>query len=150
MQQRCRSSLGRGWRFQRIGERRNYSGGLSYVNTLLATTHGILFTSQAVLAGTAELVEPSHANTIADFEVGNLIYSGSKLGDDADAFVSESLLLVEEVLVCSADTAVGYFDNDFGGTRVSVAGGFDNVAGLGALEYGEIDAHFELLYVLAW
>jgi hypothetical protein len=86
-------------------------------------------------------VEPTHAHSITYSEVGNVQHRGTDLGDDSDAFVSESLIGVTVVLICTADTAVGYLDDNFGWFGVAVAFGLDDLSGFGTFEDSEIDTH---------
>ena len=78
-------------------------------------------TCKARLAMAAELVEPAHADEVADFEVGELVDVGADLDDGANTLVSETQVVMSVVLVCAADTTGGNFDNDLGRTRVTSA-----------------------------
>lgn len=101
-------------------------------------------TLHTAFAVTADLVEPAHADTVANLELGDLAHERANLRDGSNTFVAESLVGMAVVLVGATDTAVGDLDNDLAGFWVTVTLGFDDGSGRRALENGEIDAHFEI------
>lgn len=86
-------------------------------------------------------MEPTHSHAVANSEVGNIVNRRPDLGDDTNTFMPESHLGVAVVLIGTADTTVGDLDNDLPGRWVAVALALDDVSGLGAFEYGEVDTH---------
>lgn len=95
-------------------------------------------TVHARFAKPAELDEISQSHTITDLEVRHSLDFRAELGNGSDAFVAQSLVLVTEVLVCAANTAVCDFDEDLCRTCIAMTSGLDDGAGLRTLEDGEI------------
>jgi hypothetical protein len=86
-------------------------------------------------------MEPTHAHSVADFELRDFGHRGSNLGDDSNAFMSKTLLVVKVVLIGTANTAMRYLDDDLGRPWFTMTFCFDYFSTFGPFEDSEVDSH---------
>lgn len=94
-----------------------------------------------LLDGFTILLQPSHADSVSNLQIGQSKSLRSEFFDDAYSFVAEPLISMSKVLICATKTAMGKFDKCFSWSKFKLVFRLDYRTIVGAFENFEVEAH---------